>query len=93
VINALVYRSGRKGLAAFFPSDDVVVEGATIDPEIAHLPLTREWRKTDFSLEAVTQGDSESTTLNLQAYGMAMLSRYLYVLGQYRILKMPLGCG
>jgi hypothetical protein len=85
VINALVYQSGRKGLAAFFPSDDVVVEGATIDPKIAHLPLTREWRSTNFSLEAVTQGFSKPTTLNLQAYSMAMLSRYLYVLGQYRV--------
>lgn len=82
MIDALVNQSGRKGLAAFFPSDDVVVEGVTVNPNIAHLPLTREWTSTDFSLEAVTKGLSKPTTLNLQAYSMAMLSRYLYVLGQ-----------
>jgi hypothetical protein len=81
VINALINQSGKSGLSAFFPAKDVEVETATVDPEIAHLPLTSNWRDTDFSLEAVTRGDSVSITLNIREWGMKMLSRYLYVTG------------
>ena len=81
VINALINQSGKSGLSAFFPAKDVEVETATVDPEIAHLPLTSNWRDTDFSLESVTRGESTSITLNLREWGMKMLSRYLYVTG------------
>lgn len=81
MINALINQSGKSGLSAFFPAKDVEVEHATVDSEIAHLPLTSSWRDTDFSLGAVTRGHNAPITLNLREWGMKMLSRYLYVTG------------
>lgn len=87
MINALVNQSGKKGLSAFFPDKDVVVPNATVDLEVAHLPLTPNWRDTDFSLEAVTKGNGKAVDLNLRIWGMKMLSRYPYVTGESRLYE------
>ena len=87
VINALVNKSGKSGLSAFFPDKDLVVRNATVNLEVAHLPLTPNWRATDFSLESITQGDDAPFDLDLRMWSMKMLSRYLYVTGKLLVIN------
>jgi 3-O-alpha-D-mannopyranosyl-alpha-D-mannopyranose xylosylphosphotransferase len=89
---ALVTASGPLGLSAFFPPKEAVFVNAplttgTIYPRYMpppHLPLTPTWHEADFSLDSVmliTALPDES--VNLREYTMKLLSRYLYLSGEY----------
>ncbi len=101
VIRALITASGTKGLSAFLPtfgtrSKRAAFRNSTTPPP-PHLPLTKTWQDTDFSLEAVVlpgsdlleTGPSPDGSVDLRIWAMKLLSRYAYVIGK---CQSPISC-
>ena len=93
VINALVTASGPLGLSALFPDAEAiyevpsdrghVYEDGTAPPP--HLPITPTWQEADFSLESVLGNAAKpSEKVGLRLWCMKLLSRYLFISGEYR---------
>ena len=94
LIKALISASGLRGLEAFLPgSSKVVVQ--PMEPERFSLepllPLTSDWRSTDFSIRNVVRNGQDSwpgqTTasdgsVNLRRWCIKLLTRYAYVIGK-----------
>ncbi|EIN05841.1 hypothetical protein PUNSTDRAFT_74083 [Punctularia strigosozonata HHB-11173 SS5] len=108
-IAALVGASGLSGIEAFMPREGAVVPsgyvahreaefGAVrrVESRVAHLPVTSEWRETDFRLGAVLaqagyggprygggEGgeESEGEEIDLRAWTARLVQRYQYVMG------------
>jgi 3-O-alpha-D-mannopyranosyl-alpha-D-mannopyranose xylosylphosphotransferase len=95
VIDALVTASGPLGLSAFFPPKDRRYDNAPLTPgrkypkylPPPHLPLTATWLEADFALENVMSTTAlPSEAVNLRQYCMRLLSRYMYLSGEYGTL-------
>lgn len=109
--------SGSKGLEAFLPSDTYQFplghghgqqtqgtrKGDTGPAEAYHLPLTNDWRGTNFSLTAVA-ADNRLDHVNptdrranpsRRMFAVELLSRYSYVIGhtpsRFEMLRHPSG--
>lgn len=93
LINALVKTSGSRGLAAFLPHGGATfrpIEGSIWTGGEPMLPLTKDWRTTDFSLENVVRRGQDKwhgpepvmeDVVDLRRWGIKLLTRYAYVLG------------
>lgn len=78
VLSAVVAASGPAGLSALLPSppSDVDTKDAVVD--VPHMPLTKDWRTTDFTLRAIVP---DVETIDLRAWCLRLLARYQYSLG------------
>ncbi len=92
LLMALVTASGPVGLSAVFPPPGTTYQnnaGGEDPSEIAylpppHLPLTPTWQEADFSLASVMSYTSlRGEDVNLRTFTMRLLSRYLYLSGEY----------
>jgi len=89
VIMALVTASGPLGLSSFFPPKDAVYTSLSsgVEPRYLpppHLPLTATWHEADFSLASVMSVTAlPNEVVNLREYTMKLLSRYIYLSGEY----------
>lgn len=88
---ALVNKSGRRGLSAFLPDPSHTVAVDPLDDEELaqppHLPLTATWTTTDFSVSSVVKaapGHPDGGRVNLRAWVLLLLSRYMYMSGMSR---------
>ncbi|KAI0029587.1 hypothetical protein K488DRAFT_56067, partial [Vararia minispora EC-137] len=77
VINQLVQKSGRIGLAEFLPPWGRGVAPRVRGPTPLTLPVVADWRDTDFSLAGVLQNGTD----DVRAWVLRLLDRYRFVLG------------
>ncbi|KAJ9102336.1 hypothetical protein QFC21_002736 [Naganishia friedmannii] len=90
LIMALVNKSGKRGLSAFLPDKKQILaspaSSSMIVEQPPHLPLTRSWETTDFSLYSVlkaTPGTAERDgQVKLRTWSLLLLSRYQYLSGE-----------
>jgi len=97
IISALVTASGERGLDAFLPRSDQVLQ-----PEIRQrqrwersepmLPLVDRWQLGNFSVYNVVRPDQDQWdgaerevdgSVNLRQWSIKLLSRYAYVVGEF----------
>jgi 3-O-alpha-D-mannopyranosyl-alpha-D-mannopyranose xylosylphosphotransferase len=92
VIKALVTASGPLGLSAFLPPHGTTFLNAPLEEGKAypkflpppHLPLTPTWHEADFSLGAIMQTTAlPEESVDMRVYSMKLLSRYLYLSGEW----------
>jgi 3-O-alpha-D-mannopyranosyl-alpha-D-mannopyranose xylosylphosphotransferase len=80
LIDALVAASGERGLSAFLPSPEAIHE-PTLSRKDDHgpiLPLTKNWKSTNFSLAHIIKAESK---VNLRGWCLSLLGRYVYAIG------------
>ena len=82
LIDALITASGERGLSAFLPSPKITYHPVTqSDGRWSNvgpiLPLTKQWKTTDFSLTSIITED----TVNLREWCTTLLGRYVYAIG------------
>lgn len=81
MVAALIGASGESGIEAFMPPAHATIPSAAEKAEPAHLPLTSDWRKTDFSLASVTAQGGGQRGASLRTWCARLVQRYQYVLG------------
>lgn len=89
MIEALVTASGERGLDAFLPQPETTFTPSSHDNESQSqstwsdsgpiLPLTNDWRTTNFTLPSVLASSQE---VNLRQWSLELLSRYIYTVGE-----------
>ncbi|CDZ96700.1 hypothetical protein [Phaffia rhodozyma] len=84
ILSALVRDSGPKGIASILPDRNATfIPTQILKKEIQpHMPLTKEWRPTDFSREAVITGTVEDEPVNLRKWALRLIARYQYSTGE-----------
>lgn len=95
---ALVTASGTLGLNAFFPPKETTITAPELGPGDAypkflpppHLPLTPTWHEADFSLANILSTTAlPGEQVDIRQYCMRLLSRYLYLDGEFPIPLFP----
>lgn len=87
LIDALVTASGERGLEAFLPDPETTFTTTTSGRGLeARLPLTNDWRTTNFSLASILpRGDEYANDLSeevsLRNWCLRLLSHYIYSIG------------
>lgn len=112
LIDALMTASGERGLEAFLPDSEATFTPSTSSEETGSLPrsgsgsgwdsgpilpLTNDWRTTNFSLHSVlspsspvsSSSDEEEEGINLRSWCLELLSRYVYTIGSTPALFAP----
>ncbi|KAI5195540.1 hypothetical protein E4T39_08167 [Aureobasidium subglaciale] len=82
IITALIGASGQSGIDKFLPNPYTELVSETQTPAQSrppHLPLTSDWKTTDFTLTEAIPKDSIHMTL--RAWCIRLIQRYSYVLG------------
>jgi 3-O-alpha-D-mannopyranosyl-alpha-D-mannopyranose xylosylphosphotransferase len=83
LIDALITASGERGLSAFLPDSKITYRPTSSDGQWNDigpiLPLTKQWRTTNFTLTDVITG--HGTTVNLREWCTTLLGRYVYAIG------------
>lgn len=84
LIDALITASGERGLSAFLPSSDITFRPTVLKERWSDigpiLPLTKQWRNTNFSLSAVITSENKNL-VNLREWCTSLLGRYVYAIG------------
>ncbi|KAF2165854.1 hypothetical protein M409DRAFT_66840 [Zasmidium cellare ATCC 36951] len=81
IITGLIGASGISGIEKFVPEHNDDVDStwfSDTQSEPPHLPLTSDWRTTDFSL---SQAVPKEPGMTLRAWSIRLIQRYSYVLG------------
>ncbi|SPC66684.1 uncharacterized protein UHOD_02171 [Ustilago sp. UG-2017b] len=84
IVAALLKVSGRSGISAFLPPSTATLRvPADFDSlgSRAHLPLTEQWRETDFSLSSILAQPQGTKEISLRTWCTRLIQRYQYVLG------------
>ncbi|KAF2164689.1 hypothetical protein M409DRAFT_67797 [Zasmidium cellare ATCC 36951] len=84
IIAALIGASGVTGIHKFLPQDHSESASkihAGLDAVPPHLPLTSDWRTTNFSISHVIPDGSLVPSTNLRTWCARLIQRYSYVLG------------
>jgi 3-O-alpha-D-mannopyranosyl-alpha-D-mannopyranose xylosylphosphotransferase len=83
LIDALITASGERGLSAFLPPAEITYSPTSQDEQWDNLgpilPLTKQWRTTNFSVDKVITGEEPS--VNLREWCTTLLGRYVYTIG------------
>lgn len=79
--------SGERGLSAFLPDPSAShIPIRTAAPEWSGagpiLPLTNDWRDTDFSLDAIVNAGRSDRSVGLRDFCLTLLSKYVYSIGE-----------
>ncbi|KAK4497579.1 hypothetical protein PRZ48_012030 [Zasmidium cellare] len=84
IITGLIGASGISGIGKFVPEHDGESDSETVldtSSEPPHLPLTSDWRATNFSMSEVVPGSYLEAGMSLKIWTIRLIQRYSYVMG------------
>lgn len=79
LLSSLIRASGPRGLSILLPPLLPPSEASHPPKDIPHMPLTKTWKETDFSLASVVP---DALTVDLRVWCLRLLARYQYSLGE-----------
>ncbi|TKY86618.1 hypothetical protein EX895_004257 [Sporisorium graminicola] len=84
ILAALLHASGASGISAFLPPPSATLHVAPSFIDLgsrAHLPLTPDWRTSNFSLASILPPHPQGKQISLRTWCTRLIQRYQYVLG------------